>query len=64
MQVKQLLEGKGREVATIERSRSVADALTMLKERRIGALVVTGATPPLVGIFSERDAVRAFASAG
>jgi CBS domain-containing protein len=64
MQVKQLLEGKGREVATIERSRSVADALTVLKERRIGALVVTGATPPLVGIFSERDAVRAFASAG
>ena len=50
MQVKQLLEGKGREVATIERSRSVADALTMLKERRIGALVVTGATLSLIHI--------------
>jgi len=35
-----------------------------LKERRIGALVVTGAKPPLVGIFSERDAVRSLATSG
>lgn len=40
------------------------DALMLLKERSIGALVVTGPTPPLVGIFSERDAVRALATNG
>jgi hypothetical protein len=36
----------------------------LLKERGIGALVVTGPTPPLAGIFSERDAVRALATSG
>lgn len=64
MKVKDLLAVKGSEVATISQERSVADALAVLKERGIGALVVTGSTPPLVGIFSERDAVRALASRG
>ena len=64
MKVKDLLASKGRDVATISQERSVTDALAVLKERRIGALVVTGFTPPLVGIFSERDVVRALASHG
>jgi CBS domain-containing protein len=62
--VKDLLAVKGRDVATISQERSVTDALALLKERRIGALIVTGPTPPLVGIFSERDVVRALASHG
>jgi CBS domain-containing protein len=61
MKVKDLLAVKGRDVATISQERSVTDALALLKERRIGALIVTGPTPPLVGIFSERDVVRALA---
>lgn len=64
MKVKDLLAVKGHDVATISQGRSVTDALALLKERHIGALVVTGATPPLVGIFSERDAVRALAVHG
>ena len=64
MKVKDLLAVKGRAVATISQERSVTDALALLKERRIGALIVTGPTPPLVGIFSERDVVRALASHG
>jgi len=64
MQVTNLLAGKGRDVATVSQGRSVGDAVGMLKERRIGALVVVGATPPLVGIFSERDVVRALAEHG
>jgi len=64
MRVSNLLATKGHEVATISQERSVTDALALLKERGIGALVVTGVTPPLVGIFSERDAVRALASNG
>lgn len=64
MQVKNLLAVKGRDVATISQERSVADALAVLKERGIGALVVTGASAPLVGIFSERDVVRALAVHG
>ena len=64
MQVSQVLATKGREVATIPQGRSLGDAIIMLKERRIGAVVVTGAEPPLVGIFSERDVVRAIALHG
>ncbi len=64
MKVSQLLAAKGHEVATISQERSVKDAIALLKERGIGALVVTGMTPPLVGIFSERDVVRALASSG
>jgi CBS domain-containing protein len=64
MNVSNLLATKGHEVATISQERTVSDALTILKEHGIGALVVTGATSPLVGIFSERDVVRALATSG
>ncbi|MGH9020816.1 MAG: CBS domain-containing protein [Acidimicrobiales bacterium] len=64
MQVANLLTTKGNEVATISQERSVADAVAMLKERNIGALIVTGDTAPLVGILSERDVVRALAERG
>ena len=64
MRVSQLLATKGHDVATISQERSVTDALTLLKERGIGALVVTGAKAPLVGIISERDVVRALATSG
>jgi len=64
VQVSILLENKHQDVATISQERTVNDALLLLKERGIGALVVTGPNPPLVGIFSERDAVRALATSG
>ena len=64
MRVSNLLTTKGRDVATISQERTVTDALHVLKERGIGALIVTGPTPPLVGIFSERDVVRALAARG
>jgi CBS domain-containing protein len=64
MKVSNLLATKGREVATISQERSVTDALAILKERGVGALVVTGSLPPLVGILSERDIVRALATQG
>ncbi len=64
MRVAQLLAVKGHEVATISKERSVRDALALLKERGIGALVVTGSSAPLVGMFSERDVVRALAVNG
>ena len=64
MNVANLLATKGRDVATINQERSVHDAVAMLKERGIGALVVVGGTGPLTGILSERDIVRAFAREG
>jgi len=64
MRVSNLLTTKGRDVATIDQNRSVADAVAILKERRIGALIVTGKGTPLAGILSERDVVRALAESG
>ncbi len=64
MNVSHLLATKGRDVATINQERSVRDAVAMLKEHGIGALVVVGGVGPLTGILSERDVVRAIARDG
>lgn len=64
MQVKEILSTKGRDVATISQGRTVGDGVRLLRERGIGALVVTGPSGPLVGIFSERDVVRVIAAHG
>ncbi|WP_456407058.1 CBS domain-containing protein [Thiolapillus sp.] len=52
--VREILDQKGREVFTIDAGQSVLDAIKMLAEKGIGALVVQkeGKT---VGLFSERD---------
>ena len=64
MNVAQLLDFKGHDVATISQGRSVADDVGMMRVRGIGALVVTGADAPFVGIISERDIVRALGARG
>jgi CBS domain-containing protein len=61
MTISRILDAKGRDVATIQPHRTLADAVQQLAERRIGALVVAGADGKLVGILSERDIVRALA---
>ena len=64
MRVSDLLAVKGREVATISQESTVADALAVLREHGIGAIVVTSSVAPLSGILSERDVVRALAIHG
>jgi CBS domain-containing protein len=59
-----ILAGKGREVVTIEPSASLASAVALLAEKRIGALLILGADHRIVGILSERDIVRALAERG
>lgn len=56
--VKQLLDGKGHEVASIQPGESVFDAMQLMAEKNIGALLVVDATGKLVGIVSERDFAR------
>ena len=58
MTVKTILSRKGTEVLTIEPTATLAAAVKMLAQRRIGALVVTGPGNRIVGIVSERDIVR------
>lgn len=55
--VKQLLEGKGFDVASIEPDKSVYDAMQLMATRNIGALLVLQ-DGKLVGIFTERDYSR------
>jgi CBS domain-containing protein len=54
---RKLLERKGSKVLTIEAGASVFEALRVMAEHNIGALIVMDATR-LVGIFSERDYAR------
>jgi CBS domain-containing protein len=61
MNVNSILSSKGASVATIEPTATLAAATAILAEKRIGALVVTGAEGRVVGILSERDVVRAIA---
>ena len=56
-QVKQLLETKGGTVATIGPDAPVLDAIRLMAERRIGALVVVR-DDALAGIVTERDYAR------
>lgn len=63
MSVERILQGKGREVATITGTQSLEAVCKILAERRVGALpVMDGAT--LAGILSERDVVRALSVHG
>jgi CBS domain-containing protein len=64
MTVSIILADKGRDVVTIEPSASLAQAVQMLAEKRIGAALVLGADRRIAGIISERDIVRALAARG
>jgi CBS domain-containing protein len=64
MTVKAILKTKGSEVLTIEPTKKLGDAAKVLADRKIGALVVTGADRRVVGIVSERDIVQDLAAHG
>ena len=64
MTVKAILSRKGGDVVTIAPTASLTDAVKLLAERRIGAILVTGPDHRVAGILSERDIVRAVAERG
>jgi CBS domain-containing protein len=55
--VKDLLASKGSSVVSIEKNITVLQAVKLMVERRIGALVVTEQNK-IIGIFTERDLMR------
>jgi CBS domain-containing protein len=63
MKVRQLLSSKGREVVTAGAGDTVASAIGSMQGRNISALIVEEAGRP-VGIFTERDVLRAYLAAG
>ena len=64
MNVDTILTSKGSDVATISQQASLADAVAQLRDRGIGALVVSNDGRHIDGIVSERDVVRALAAHG
>lgn len=64
MTVKAILEAKGHNVFTAGPNEKLADAIKLLAEHRVGALVITNGDQQIVGILSERDIVRVLAKEG
>ncbi len=62
--VRQLLDAKGYETLSVKPDTNVFDALTVMAEKHIGALVVIDDDDHLAGIFSERDYAREVALKG
>jgi len=56
--VRDLLNAKGREIHSITPEASVYDALTLMADRNIGAVLVVDRQGTMVGILSERDYAR------
>jgi CBS domain-containing protein len=55
---RKLLDGKGRQVASVQPGQSVFDAMQLMAEKNVGALLVIDTAGKLVGIISERDFAR------
>lgn len=64
MLIADILKSKGHDVVTVRVGDTVALAVQMLAEHRIGALVVEDRWLRLAGILSERDLVNALARHG
>ncbi len=64
MTVSIILASKSRELASVDPNTTLASAIALLAEKRIGAVLVLGADRRIVGILSERDIVRALAERG
>lgn len=64
MNVAGMLKSKGSEIVTANRSQTLHEIASTLAARKIGAILVTDPAGALIGIFSERDLVRAIAVNG
>lgn len=62
--VSQILKAKGDLVFTVSPGETLAEAASLLVQRRVGAMVVLDRGDDVVGIISERDIVRALAGQG
>lgn len=59
MMVEEILKAKGSDIVTMPQNASVAEAARLLKEKRIGAVVISDDGARVLGILSERDIVHA-----
>lgn len=64
MNVAAILKGKGKAVATARPDALLNVIAEKMSAKRIGAIVVVGASGSVAGIISERDIIRAIAESG
>jgi CBS domain-containing protein len=64
MLIRQILSAKGREVVATRPEATIAEVVSLLKAKGIGAVVVTDDGGRLSGIISERDIARGLADHG
>ena len=64
MKVEHILRTKGADVYAVSGATSVKDAVDLLGEKNIGAVIVKGDDGAVSGIFSERDVVRRLRNEG
>jgi CBS domain-containing protein len=64
MQVRHILQDKGRDIIGMADSATLAEAARILAQHHVGAVVIQDSGGALAGIFSERDLVRALAEDG
>jgi len=64
MLIRSMLQRKGSNVVTIPPDATITEAVRVLSEHRIGALVVSATGSTIDGILSERDIVRSLAKDG
>jgi CBS domain-containing protein len=64
MILEQILREKGSEVYSVPESATLKEAADLLDSRRVGAMVILGDSGAIIGVFSERDLVRAIAKMG
>jgi CBS domain-containing protein len=64
MTVAHILAVKGHDVTTTQPHRTLQEIATLLSEKGIGAVIITGGDGEVLGIVSERDIVRAIGRHG
>jgi CBS domain-containing protein len=64
MNIAAILKLKGREIAHVAPTATIAEVTRILSEQRIGAVLVLDAASQLLGIVSERDIVHQLAGHG
>ena len=64
MKVEHILQSKGVDVFAVKPDDLIADAVSILSEKNIGAVIVKDGRDNVVGILSERDVVRRLGEKG
>ena len=64
MNIGQILKAKSRGVSTARPDDTIADIVTRLAQKKIGAVIIVGDNARVDGIISERDIIRLIADHG